>query len=315
MQLRTLRYFKELANSTSLRKASARLHVAPTAISRQIEALEHHFGAPLFERGPRGIRLTEEGEFLAERVDMVLRELDLVKTLISERRNLDAGTVTVFTTEGVVSGLLAPVLAAFTRRYPNIQFDITVATARETLDALSQGRADLAIGYYLPHRDDIEKIAHVDVWHHVLVKAGHPLCSQSSVTLAELVNEPLAVPDAAFGTRQALDRAAKQCGITLKPTFTTGSLETQQALARQGAALLIRPSFSLHAAGLGADSADAARLDDSGLYAIRIADAELQQVRVELCLYRYRTQTLAASRCAEMLVAEMARHRMHSAAP
>ncbi|MGU7784921.1 LysR family transcriptional regulator [Burkholderia sp. PU8-34] len=307
-----MRYFKELANSTSLRKASERLHVAPTAISRQIELLEHHFGVQLFERGPRGIRLTAEGEFLAERVDTVLQELDLVKTLISERRNLDVGTVAVFTTEGVVSGLLAPVLAAFTRQYPRIQFDISVATARETLDALSQGHADLAIGYYLPHRDDIEKIAHVDVWHHVLVRAGHPLCSRSSVTLAELINEPLVMPNAAFGTRQALDRVARQCGITLKPTFTTGSLETQHALARQGAALLIRPSFPPRADDAGCGSPEAAQLDDSGLYAIRIADAELQQVRVELCAYRYRTQTLAAHRCAEMLKAEMARHRVQS---
>jgi DNA-binding transcriptional LysR family regulator len=66
MQLRTLRYFQELAHSSSLRKASERLHVAPSAISRQIEQLEHYFGVALLERGPRGISLTIEGEFHAD---------------------------------------------------------------------------------------------------------------------------------------------------------------------------------------------------------------------------------------------------------
>lgn len=308
MQLRSLRYFHELASSTSLRKASERLHVAPTAISRQIEQLEHHFGAALFERGPRGIRLTPEGEFLAGRVDTVLRELDQVRTLISERRNLEEGKVSVFATEGVVSGLLAPVLAAFTRRYPRIQFDITVATASETLCALSESRADFAIGYYLPHRDDIEKIAHVDVWHHVLLKPGHPLCTRSSVKLADLADEPLVFPDSAFATRQAIDRVARLRGLSLRPTFTTGSLETQQALARQGAALLIRPSFARPVSGAD-DQGGAALLDESGLCAVPIADPELQQVRVELCVYRYRTQTIAARRCAQMLQAEMECYR------
>lgn len=180
MQLRTLRYFQELAHCASLRKASERLHVAPTAISRQIEQLEHHFGAPLLERGPRGIRLTAEGEFLAERIDSVLRELDEVKTLISARRNLDVGSVSVYASEGIVSGLLAPVLAEFTRRHPRIRFDITVASAQHTLDALCQGRADLGVGFYLPHRADVEILDAVDLSHRVLVPPAHPLSARAS---------------------------------------------------------------------------------------------------------------------------------------
>ncbi|WP_431823419.1 LysR family transcriptional regulator [Burkholderia sp. F1] len=296
MQLRTLRYFRELARCSSLRKAAERLHIAPTAISRQIEQLEHHFGVPLFERGPRGIRLTAEGEFLVERVDAVLFELDQVKTLISERRNLEVGSVAVCASEGIVSSLLAPVLAAFAQNHPGIRFDISVASAQQTLDALCQGRADIGIGFYLPRRADIEVLAQVDLWHRVLVAPEHPLSRRDSVMLAELVEQPLAIPDTAFGVRQALEQAAKRSGVSLQPAFTTCSLETQKALARQGAALLILPIC----APPGVRDAD-------GLRAVPIADAELQQVRVELCRYRYRPASIAARKCVEMLQAAMAR--------
>ncbi|WP_231747108.1 LysR family transcriptional regulator [Burkholderia sp. BDU5] len=172
-QLRTFRYFQEFAHCASLRKAPEQPHVAPTAINRQIEQLEHHFGAPLLERGPRGIRLTAEGEFVAERIGTVLREIGEVKTMISERRNLETGSVSVYASEEIVSGLLTPVLADFTRR-SRIRFDIAVASARHTLDTLCQGRANLDVGFCPPHRAGVEKFETVDVWQRALVSSTHP---------------------------------------------------------------------------------------------------------------------------------------------
>lgn len=54
MQLRALRYFHEVARCASLRQAAERLYVTPTAVSRQIEQLEHFFGTALIERGSPG---------------------------------------------------------------------------------------------------------------------------------------------------------------------------------------------------------------------------------------------------------------------
>lgn len=58
---RALRYFDTVARCRSLRQAASQLHIAPTAISRQIDLLEHQLGAPLIERGPNGISLTAAG--------------------------------------------------------------------------------------------------------------------------------------------------------------------------------------------------------------------------------------------------------------
>jgi DNA-binding transcriptional LysR family regulator len=297
MQLRTLRYFQELAHSSSLRKASERLHVAPSAISRQIEQLEHYFGVALLERGPRGISLTIEGEFLAERVDFMLREFDQVRTLIADRHKLEVGSVSVYASEGVVSGLLAPVLAEFSRQYPKIRFNIVIASAQRTLEALCSGEADIGLGFYLPKRADVEVHAHCELWHRVLVSPHHAFSQRENVTLADLVDQPLAIPDSAFGVRQALDRVAKASGITLNPSFTTCSLETQKALARQGAALLILPQFDLDDTGC-----------EDGLHAVTITDPDLRQIRVELCVYRYRPTSIAVRKCMDMLQTAMARY-------
>ncbi|WP_347615130.1 LysR family transcriptional regulator, partial [Comamonas thiooxydans] len=66
LQDTALRYFHEVAQCGSLSEASARLHVAASAISRQIAALEERLGTPLFERHPRGMVLNAAGEILAD---------------------------------------------------------------------------------------------------------------------------------------------------------------------------------------------------------------------------------------------------------
>lgn len=296
MQLRALRYFHEVARCASLRKAAERLYVTPTAVSRQIEHLEHFFGATLIERGPRGIRLTVEGECLAEQVTSTLRGLDQVRDVIASRQSQVAGNISIHVSESIVSTVLAPVLAAFYRAHPKVTFNIVIASASATLDALCSGEADLGLAFYLQERADVEVTAQCELWHRVLVSAEHPFAQRDSIELRELEGQPLAIPDSAYGVRQALEAAAKKRGVTIQPVFTTSSLEVQKSLARQRAAVLILPQVDADARDLG-----------DGLVAVPIADEHLGRIRIDLCGYRNRPRSVAVLKCQEMLASAMQR--------
>lgn len=296
MQLRALRYFHEVARCASLRKAAERLYVTPTAVSRQIEHLEHFFGAALIERGPRGIRLTVEGECLAKQVTSTLRGLDQVRDVIASRQSQVAGNISIHVSESIVSTVLAPVLAAFYRAHPKVTFNIVIASASATLDALCSGEADLGLAFYLQERADVEVTAQCELWHRVLVSAEHPFAQRDSIELRELEGQPLAIPDSAYGVRQALEAAAKKRGVTIQPVFTTSSLEVQKSLARQRAAVLILPQVDADARDLG-----------DGLVAVPIADEHLGRIRIDLCGYRNRPRSVAVLKCQEMLASAMQR--------
>ena len=92
LQDTTLRYFLAVAQSGSLTEASARLHVAASALSRQIAGLEAQLGTPLFERHPRGMVLTAAGEIL--RAHARRAELDALRALedIGALQGLRAGS-------------------------------------------------------------------------------------------------------------------------------------------------------------------------------------------------------------------------------
>jgi hypothetical protein len=78
-----LRYFGETAHSRSIRAASERLHVSPSAISRQIAKLEHELRAPIFDRRSQGMVLTPAGEMLLARVEGMMREFARVKSHVA----------------------------------------------------------------------------------------------------------------------------------------------------------------------------------------------------------------------------------------
>ena len=73
---RKLLYINEIVRCGSIRKAAARLNVASSAVNRQILAFEEELGAPIFERLPKGLRLTAAGELCVEHIRDVLKNYE-----------------------------------------------------------------------------------------------------------------------------------------------------------------------------------------------------------------------------------------------
>ena len=103
MHIASYRYFLAVAASGSIRQAAEELHVSASAISRQIQLLEHGFAAALFERRPSGMVLTEEGKILAAHMQRTMREMTLARAEMDALHGLLTGTVHFAASEGVMS--------------------------------------------------------------------------------------------------------------------------------------------------------------------------------------------------------------------
>src|ERR1041384_68849 len=101
---RLLKYLDEVARLGSIRKASAQLNVASSAINRQILALENELGTPIFERMPRRLRLTATGEVLIAHVRDTLKGHARVESHIEALKGLTRGEVTIATMNGLAAG-------------------------------------------------------------------------------------------------------------------------------------------------------------------------------------------------------------------
>lgn len=296
MQLRALRYFSQVAKSSSLRDAADKLFVAPGAVTRQIDILEHHYGAPLIERTPRGIKLTREGEFLAQAVDATLRELDAVKERISSTQSVVSGTVRICAAESLIAAFIAPVICAFRQRYPAVSFEIDIGSAPHVAEQLMSGNADVALAFYMPVSAELQVTHYCALQHKVLMAAHHPLAAKSLLTLSDLSRHPIAIPPANYAVRQLLESAARRENLHFDMCYIASSLEVQKALARQGQALLILPQLNVN---------DTTGHED--FIAVPLADPLMGTVKVDLCLPRQRTLSMATRIFHQMLAEQIDR--------
>jgi len=147
-----LRVFHAAAEAGSFTHAAETLRLSQSAISRQVSALEHDVGVPLFHRHARGLVLTEQGEMLFRTAHDVLMKLEHIKTRLTEAKDRPSGVLRVTTTVGLGAGWLTERLPEFLDLYPEMQVQLILAN--EELD-LTMRQADCAIRLRQPQQPDL----------------------------------------------------------------------------------------------------------------------------------------------------------------
>ncbi len=147
-----LRVFHAAAQAGSFTHAAETLHLSQSAISRQVSALEHDVGVPLFHRHARGLVLTEQGEMLFRTAHDVLMKLESIRSRLLETKDHPTGVLRVTTTVGLGTGWLTDRTKEFLDLYPEINLQLVFTN--EELD-LTMRQADCAVRLRQPQQPDL----------------------------------------------------------------------------------------------------------------------------------------------------------------
>jgi LysR family transcriptional activator of glutamate synthase operon len=243
VELRQLTYFEAVARFGGFTRAAEQLHVAQSAVSAQIKALEAEVGAPLFVRTTRRVALTEAGELFLHRVRRALDELDGARGDLADLAAVLSGRVVIGTTAVVGSFDLPGALARFHTRYPGVALSLRSGLIAQLLAGLDVGELDLVVGPVhrdLPSRFSARLIVAEEVV--LILPPEHRLARTDPVTLADLRTEPFVCLSAGSGLRAILDEAAAHAGFEARVPFEAHSPASVRELvgAGLGVALLAR---------------------------------------------------------------------------
>jgi len=283
MKLESLRYFHLTHQCGSIRKAANRLHVAPSAISRQIAILERELKLRLFERNSGGVATTAAGKILARHTESIFRDIDRAQSAIDDLKGLRVGEVTIYTMEGLISNFLPWLLSSFHSRYPGIGFNLIAAPTDRIIEAVVRDEADIGITFNAKARKELVVAARYTEPVSCIVSPKHPLAQERPVTLKSLSKYPLALPNESFGLRQLIDAVARRRGATLKLLLTTNSLELTKTVAATGAAVAFMPPFTVRA--------EVARGE---LCCVPVDEREFRILHSDVCIHRNRELSHAA---------------------
>lgn len=224
MQDLTLRYFHSVARTGSLSAAAEELHVAVSAVSRQISNLEENLGLQLFERKPRGMQLTEPGELL---MAYATRNTLEVKNVIAEMRGLNTlqqHRIALACPEGMAWEFLPRVASEFRSFHPGASFDLQVVDSARASDLVKEGQVDIALTFSLTPAQGVEIALSVEAPISALMPAAHPLAQRKDLKVSDLRGCALALPYPGSTIRYLFDIACNLEGINVVPAYTSQSL-------------------------------------------------------------------------------------------
>jgi DNA-binding transcriptional LysR family regulator len=220
-----LRYFHEVARQGSIRRAAEGLHVASSAISRQILRLEEEVGTPLFERRARGMILTSAGRIYAQYALDAIQRLEQVQSQLDELRDLRMGHIEIYSIEGMVADFLSEAVAAFRHQYPGVGFRLTVAGTDQVASAVREGEADIGVAFKADPHDDLTFAFRIKDPLRVVMAPSYPLATSKPLDLAQVFHHPIAIPAETFGIRHLIDLECKALNHHLRPALETNSIE------------------------------------------------------------------------------------------
>ncbi|UKY55019.1 LysR family transcriptional regulator [Streptomyces inhibens] len=248
-----LRYFLEVARTGSINQASAHLHVAASAISRQIARLEHEVGVPLFERRPRGMVLSEAGEMLAAHARRSQLESEQVLADLRGLGTLRHSTVRIASSEGFARGFLPEAVVSFRETHPGVRFHLHVTTPGDATRRVRDGEADLAVTYSLAPEEGIKVEYALRQPILALVPTGHPLAGRTELWISDLLPYPLGLMEQTTTIRQLFDICASLEDLTFQPVFVSNDSGALHAFARLRGGIIMAGQLTVRGSGVGED--------------------------------------------------------------
>ena len=238
--LRFLNYVDEVARVGSIRQAADRLHIAPSAVNRRILDLEEELGTPLFERLPRGVRLTTAGELFVAYIRSRAAQLEQVRSEIEDLQGLRRGNVRLVASQALAPVFLPRMVADFRASHPLVDVQVHFGDHLQALKSLRNFETDLALVFNLAPDADIARIAEIEQKLVATMHRTHPLAQRSDLRLRDCVDYPLVLPVRDIGGRQLLDQFLALNAIKLRPVvesnnfeFIRGYLRYEQAISFQ----------------------------------------------------------------------------------
>ncbi len=251
MTLQQLLYLAEIANrGLSFSSAAASLRVSQPAISKQIRLLEEELAVNLFVRsnGSRIVELTEPGRRIVEIANLMLRQVESVKSAATEFTNGDTGRLNIASTFTFARYVLPQVFRRFMARYPNVALKLRQGTADQVVSLVATGEADIAVTTRpAGSAADLILVDYCTLPRALIVPRGHPLMKQKRLSLKAISLYPLITLDSGSLGQVGMRETFTDKGLTPRIIFTGVDVELVKAFVEAGLGIAVLPAMSYEA--------------------------------------------------------------------
>ena len=263
MDLRSIRYFVEIAELGSITRASQHLGIAQPALSRHVRSVEEELGTQLLVRLPRGVRLTGAGLQFLEHCRRIVRELGRAREELRTSSEVPRGRVTLGLSPTTGPLLLPGILERVRRQSPEVSLKVVEGFSSQLYDSLLTGQVDLAV-LTSPAASRALRLLPLLSEPIVVLTPPVPRGSRRFYTLPELAKTPVVTTEA---IRSIVDEQLARYGARLNVEAEVDAVEAIRRLLLRGIGPAVMPLSTFH---------DDVR--EGRIAAFQIADANVHRI-------------------------------------
>jgi molybdate transport repressor ModE-like protein len=231
---RSLLYLEKVAEFGSIQAASKELGISASAIHRQITSLEDTIGELLFERTPKGMVITPQGQLLLDLALSWRLESARTWTTIQENRGIEHGRVKVAAMDGMVNGLVPAVLFGVTQRLPQVQIEIDILSPDNAVKGVLLGEYDFAMVANAPPDKNLIFHWKEDFPLGCIAAPTHPVAAKNQIYLEEFISYPVVFQSKYISIRKHLEARHGWIFEKAKRAIVANSPQLIKVLAASG---------------------------------------------------------------------------------
>ncbi len=220
-----LRYIDAVARAGSIRAAAETLAITSTALNRRILAMEEELGVDIFERYPRGVRLSAAGEILIHHIRNQIGDLERVKSQIADLSGERRGHIAIACSQALLPFFLPEQIALYRSEHTAVTFDVLVRDRAAAEQALIDLSADLALVFEPVRMSEFQILLTIRQPVHVILRPEHPLADNETIRLRDCLRFPIALPTAPYGVRHLMELAVRRTSLSLNPVVESDSFD------------------------------------------------------------------------------------------
>ncbi len=251
MDFEDLHTFSVVARLRSFSRAAENLCIAQSALSRRVQRLEYQFGIALLERHSRGVRVTDAGNFLLTKIEWLEGEVDKIHYEMTTLKNSLSGELRLALPHGVIQFFASRIIERYRDRCPNMKLRILEGKSSSNQEAVLDGTVDAAM-VYDPACGAEVTVLPILFERRLIIGPIEPsdefawLKQLESFPAAWLSKLPLILPAAPHHIRQAVETAARKCGLTLNIVLEIDGLSALRAMVKDGLGYTVLPYGPVH---------------------------------------------------------------------
>lgn len=242
--LRQLRYFVAVAEHGSVSAGAHSLAISQSAVTEAIKDLEADLGVRLFDRHSRGLRITHRGHQFLRHATSILAEVAVARGVFEDEGQTAQGRLHLGMTSLVAGYVISDLLAKYRRANPKVEISAIEESGEYLEHLLIGGEMDVAVMMTSKMMERSALNAEtLDVSPYRLwMPIGHRLASQSSISLADLRDEPLIMLNIDEMEQETV-KLLSALGTRPKVAFSTRSVEAVRSLVATGAGVALLPDL------------------------------------------------------------------------